>query len=311
MKIYMAPMEGITGYIYRNAYNKNFTPLDKYFTPFIQNKGLSSREKEDILPEHNAGMKVVPQVLSGDTDTFFEICRHIKDYGYDEINLNLGCPYGTVVTKKHGAGFLSVPDELDRFFDSVFCKCDFKLSIKTRIGMEEYSEWERLVAIYAKYPFEEIIIHPRLRKDFYNNSVNTDAFSYACERLKVPVSYNGDVKTVKAFYGLKEDFPDIMAVMIGRGIISDPYLADRIAGSKIDERKIISFHNDILEGYKGIMSGDMNTLFKMKEMWFYLKEYFLRNGDKSREKIFKRIKKATKMADYEACVRELFTQINI
>ena len=120
MKYYMAPMEGLTGYIYRNAYQKYFHDIDRYFTPFITNKKLDFKVKKDIDPEHNQGMEVVPQILTNQPDDFISIVKQLKQYGYDEVNLNLGCPSGTVVAKNRGAGFLAVPDQLDSFLDKIF-----------------------------------------------------------------------------------------------------------------------------------------------------------------------------------------------
>ena len=122
MKYYMAPMEGLTGYIYRNAYQKYFHDIDRYFTPFITNKKLDFKVKKDIDPEHNQGMEVVPQILTNQPDDFISIVNQLKQYGYDEVNLNLGCPSGTVVAKNRGAGFLAVADQLDGFLDKIF-KC--------------------------------------------------------------------------------------------------------------------------------------------------------------------------------------------
>lgn len=301
----MAPLEGITGPVYRNAYHNNFTPADKYFTPFIQSKGLNHRDKENINPDNNKGLYVVPQILAGDIETFLEIANQIEHYGYKEVNLNLGCPYGTVVSKKHGAGFLSEPDRLDAFLYEAFDKCPMELSIKTRIGMESVNEWENLVKIYNKYKACEIIIHPRLRKDFYNNEVNIDAYRYAYQILSVPVGYNGDIKTKEDYERIINIFPDTDSIMIGRGLIANPFIIDIINGKETDLNKLKCFHNELLEGYKSVMSGDMNTLFKLKEMWSYMKELF-DNGDRETTRLFKRIKKATRLEEYEACVRELF-----
>ena len=125
MKYYMAPMEGLTGYIYRNAYQKYFHDIDRYFTPFITNKKLDFKVKKDIDPEHNQGMEVVPQILTNQPDDFISIVKQLKQYGYDEVNLNLGCPSGTVVAKNRGAGFLAVTDQLDSFLDKILLKLTY------------------------------------------------------------------------------------------------------------------------------------------------------------------------------------------
>lgn len=170
MKIYLAPLEGITGWIYRSAVHECFGGFDKYFVPFIrpnQMGHLSSREKKDILPANNTGMRVVPQILTNRSEDFLRTAEKLKEYGYEEVNLNLGCPSKTVVTKRRGAGFLAEPKRLEVFLDEIFGKCSIRISVKTRLGMEEAGEFSRLLDIYNKYPMEELIIHPRVQKDFY------------------------------------------------------------------------------------------------------------------------------------------------
>ena len=95
MVYYLAPLEGITTYIYRSAYHQYFAPMDKYFTPFLvphTKKGFSKKEQNEILPEHNEGMYLVPQIMSNDADAFLHTVRKLENFGYREVNLNLGCP---------------------------------------------------------------------------------------------------------------------------------------------------------------------------------------------------------------------------
>lgn len=122
-KYYLAPMEGITTYIFRNAYHKYFRKMDKYYTPFFvphSKRGLNLKEQEEILPAHNAGLFVVPQILSNNGNDCVQTIEKLKRYGYEEINLNFGCPSRTVASKYRGSGFLAKTEELDRFLDTVF-----------------------------------------------------------------------------------------------------------------------------------------------------------------------------------------------
>ena len=170
MKFYLAPMEGITGHIYRNSYEKYFHNIDKYFTPFIvpnQSVSLKTKELKDLLPQNNKGLNIVPQILTNDAEGFILTANKLKQLGYEEINLNLGCPAGTVVSKKRGSGFLAYPEELDKFLDEIYKIDNMKISIKTRLGKERADEFYKLIEIYNKYPLEELIIHPRTREDFY------------------------------------------------------------------------------------------------------------------------------------------------
>ena len=187
MKYYLAPMEGITGYIYRNAYEKFFHNIDKYFTPFIvpnQSRSLKTKELRDILPENNQGMNIVPQILTNDSEGFIVTAKKLKQLGYNEVNLNLGCPAGTVVSKNRGSGFLALRDELDRFLEEIYKIEDMKISIKTRIGKDTPEEFYKLIEIYNKYPLEELIIHPRTREDFYGNTPNLEVFKDANYTIK-------------------------------------------------------------------------------------------------------------------------------
>lgn len=279
MMLYLAPLEGITGWIYRNAVCECFGGFDKYFIPFIRPNQMghfSAREKKDILPEHNKGMKAVPQILTNNAEDFIRTAERLLQYGYTEVNLNLGCPSRTVVTKGRGAGFLADPEELDLFLAKIFDRCPMKISVKTRIGMSDKDEFDRLLKIYARYSISELIIHPRLQKDFYRNKVDYDAYGAALDMIKCPVCYNGDVYSAEDYQALKDRFPHTERVMMGRGILADPALARQIRGGEsasIEELR--RFHDLIYNGYKAEMSGDRTVLFKMKELWFYLSAQFL------------------------------------
>ena len=224
MKIYLAPLEGITGYTYRRALYNCFGGFDKYFIPFIlpnQKGHLSTREKKDIMPENNEGMYAVPQILTKNAEDFIQTAETLQEYGYNEVNLNLGCPSKTVVTKGRGAGFLDRPDELDKFLDEIFRKCDMKISIKTRLGMDDPEEFEDLLTIYNKYPLEELIVHARVQKDYYKNTPRLETFGEAVERAKSPVCYNGDIVTAKDCTRLQDMFPTLDCIMTGRGTLKN------------------------------------------------------------------------------------------
>lgn len=217
MKYYMAPMEGLTGYVYRNAYHKFFRPMDRYFTPFIANRKMSSGEIRDLLPEHNEGMHVVPQILTNRSADFLAVAKEIAQYGYDTVNLNVGCPSGTVVAKGRGAGLLEDPETLDRFLYEIFAGYDGRISVKTRIGMEDEEEWKDILAVYEKYPLEELIIHPRVRRDFYKGKPRLDAFSYAMEESGHRLCYNGDICSAEDLQDREGAFPGLGSRHAGTG----------------------------------------------------------------------------------------------
>jgi len=310
MNFYFAPMEGLTGYIYRNAHNAFFNEIDKYFSPFIvanQSNSFKTRELNDILPENNQGLVLIPQLLTNNAKDFIHTSNKIKQLGYNEINLNLGCPSGTVVSKNKGSGFLSKTEELNVFFEEVFSQATTKISVKTRIGKDQPEEFYNLIEIFNKYPIEELIIHPRTQKDFYKNKPNLKIFKDALTLSKNPVCYNGDIVTVKDYKEFCTDFHSVETLMIGRGLLANPGLISDIENNtKLEKKLLKDFHDKIYEDYKEILFGDRNVLFKMKELWFYMMPMFSNNA-----KYAKKIRKSERLYDYDEAVLSLFREQDI
>ena len=310
MKYYLAPMEGITGYIYRNSYEKFFNNIDKYFTPFIvpnESRSLKTKELRDVLPENNKGMNIVPQILTNDSEGFITTSTKLQQLGYNEVNLNLGCPSGTVVSKNRGSGFLAKREELDMFLDEIFKIDDMKISIKTRIGKDSPEEFYELIKIYNKYPIEELIIHPRTRQDFYGNQPNLEVFKDALTLSNNPVCYNGDIFTVNNHDKLIKTFLEVNTIMLGRGILANPGLINEIKNNTfIDKEVLKDFHDEILDKYIELFNEEKNAIFRMKELWGYMIYMFSDN-----KKYAKKIKKSQNLSDYKATVLSLFTEQEI
>lgn len=310
MRFYFAPLEGITGYIYRSAHHAFFGKVDKYFSPFIttnQDGAFKNRDINDILPENNKGQVLIPQLLTNNAGDFIRAAQKIKQLGYEEINLNLGCPSGTVVAKYKGSGFLARKEELDRFLEEIFTNPVMKISIKTRIGIEFPEEFYELLRIYNKYPLEELIIHPRVQKDYYKNKPNKDVFLDALSTSRNPVCYNGDLFTLRDYLEFIQEFPEVGTIMLGRGLITNPGLIELIEEKKQPgKERVREFHDKIYAEYQEILFGDRNVLFKMKEIWIYMAVLFT-----DYEKYLKKIKKAEKLRDYEEAVNRLFGEQEI
>lgn len=307
MKYYLAPLEGITGYNFRRTYDEVFQKADKYFIPFIspnQNGTFSPRERQDVDPDHNQGMHAVPQILTNKSHEFIQTAKTLKGLGYEEINLNLGCPSKTVVSKYRGSGFLSKTEELERFLGEIFEALDMKISIKTRIGRFDPEEFTDLMEIYNQYPVHELIIHPRIQTDYYKNVPNFEQYELGVKMAQMPVCYNGDIYTKEDKETLCEKFPMTDRIMLGRGILKNPALIERLNGNEADmQDKIKEFHDRLYERYKCDLSGDKTVLFKMKELWYYLGDSFTDSA-----KYIKKIRKAEKCSMYEKIVESLFLE---
>ncbi len=317
MQFYLAPMEAVTGFVYRNVYHSMFGDMDKYFAPFItptQKKILRTRERKDVAPENNVGMYMVPQLLTNNAEQFIETCEFLARSGYREINLNLGCPAATVVTKGKGSGFLGETVKLERFFEEVFAWNEalpkeekFAISVKTRLGLEDADEFEEILSIYNQFPLKEVIIHPRVRRDFYKGTPDYDTFAKALEQCKHEVCYNGDIFIKEDYVNLMERFPDIDKIMLGRGVIANPGLVREIrTGEKITKEELRLYHDKLYEGYLADLGAEKDVLYKMKEMWFYLGTSFINS-----EKALKRIQKAKQPTEYKTVIKELWPLLEV
>lgn len=308
MKFYLAPLEGITGYTFRNAYAKYFGGMDKYYAPFLvahSKRDFHKRELNDILPENNSNIELVPQILTNQAEDFLLAAKKMQELGYTEVNLNLGCPSKTVVSKHRGAGFLENVKELERFFDRVFQEVSVDVSVKTRLGMEFTSEFEDLLGVYNQFPIKELIVHPRLQCDYYKGQPRMEQYAYAAANSKLPLCYNGDIFTVADYQNLMNTYPDTQAVMLGRGVLRNLGLIREItSGQKLNKEELRLYHDEICKGYEAIMSGDVPVLFKMKELWFYMSHLF-----ESPDKYMKKLKKAQHLRDYYAVIDEMFLQL--
>lgn len=306
VKYYMAPLESVTTWIYRQAHAKIYGRLDKYFIPFLEpheKRDFKTRELQEILPEHNENIYVVPQILTNRSEGFIKLAKALKDWGYEEINLNLGCPSKTVVTKGKGSGFLAKPEELERFLTEIFdaLSGEVKISVKTRIGKEDPEEFPALLELFNKYPMEELIIHPRVQKDGYGNVPRLELYELAEKQSVNPLCYNGDLYTREQIRNFAERFLGTERLMFGRGFLRDPGLLYNEGKDPKDIfEKFWAFHDLVYEGYQERNMGDRNVLFKMKELWSYQVYQF-----SEPERLFKTFKKVQDCNEYEQMIRNL------
>ena len=301
MKYYFAPLEGLTDSIYRKLHHKYFPGVDRYYTPFFSptvHRALTSKEVRELPPAESIDFCVVPQLLTKIPEDFLWMAGQCRDLGYEEVNLNLGCPSSTVTAKGKGSGMLRDLDSLDRFLEGIFTKRPIEISIKTRIGFTSSEEFPALLDIFNRYPVKELTIHPRIRSQFYNGTPDMDTFTYAVENSKNPLCYNGDLRSVSEVDLFKRTFPQIDAVMIGRGLLADPGM---VTPGGTDVKSLEVFYRELLEEYLVAFGGSRNAMFRLKEHWRLLLHRF-----EGSEKLGKRLRKTTDLGEYKAITSEIF-----
>lgn len=306
MQLSLAPMEGIAGYAFRRVHAEFFGALDRYYTPFISplpkvGTPFSKRNSRELDPANNQGLDVVPQLLANDADRFVWAAGLLADMGYKEVNLNLGCPSGTVVAKEKGSGLLRNPDRLEAFLANVCERSPLPVSVKTRVGIANDDEYGELFALFCRCGIAELIVHPRMQKDFYNGAPRQELYGKTLECAPFPVAYNGDIFTLDDYDALLAAYPQTRHVMLGRGIMANPALAREIRGGEgLAREELKRFHDKLYESYTNDMGG--NAVFRMKEWWGYAKCAF---ADPSS---VHRIMRKTRQADeYEAAARKIFS----
>lgn len=305
-----APLEGITGYIFRNAHHKVFPEIDEYYIPFASpnmHHSFSPKELRDVDPAHNAGMRAIPQILTNRADYFLKAAEELYAMGYREINLNTGCPSQTVCTKGKGAGMLRDTVALDAFFCELFknWNLDMRVSVKTRVGISEESEFDDVLEVLNTYPIESVILHPRVQKDFYKNPVRPHLFRKAAEECVHPLVYNGDLHSPGDCRAVEAEYPKLRGIMLGRGLLENPGLVTTLkTGRAVTKEEIRRFHDVYYTDYAAFASGDKQILSKMKELWIFMGKSF-----PDSEKYMKQIKKCSRCDDYERIMEGLFRDL--
>lgn len=309
MKFYLAPLEGITNLYYRKYHNKYFNGIDKYFIPFLNPAQccLSTKDKRELNKNNNnINAKIIPQIISKNSKETLWLISLLEKEGYDEINLNFGCPSSTVISKSKGAGILKDLNYLDNYLNEIFNNTNVKISIKLRLGLNDVDEFDAILNILNKYNIYEVIIHPRTAKEKYQGPLHLDKLDSLKTKTKFNIIYNGEIKTKNDIKMIESKFPFIKGIMIGRGIITTPDLLENNSKLEIERRQTYqNFFNALYLEYLNDF-GWNNTKYYVKEILALMINSF--EIDSS---LKKRIFKANKKEEFDLLKNELFSSYNL
>ncbi len=296
MKLFFAPLEGITTYTYRNTHNEFFGGCDKYFAPFITpsvNERVSIKSLRDIVPERNQNTPLEVQVMANHRDAFLNFEEKITELGYDSVNLNFGCPSSTVVKKNRGSGIFRDLEGLERFLDEIFQKSKLEISVKTRTGFANSKAFDQILDIYNKYPVTQLIIHPRCREEYYKGEPDLKCFAKGFEYAKMPVCYNGNIFSVSDYKKIADKFHGLDSVMLGRGAIANPAIFREIRGGRpLSTKELVEFTKALTPRYLEVLGSEVYTLHKLKEIWIYIMWNY-----PDEKKLLKAVKKSNQLRD--------------
>jgi len=309
IRIYQAPLQGATDFDFRKALAESFGGIDKYFIPYLsygKGREIKKSQLREVFPENNVSLPVVPQVLFSDQAELFDLVTILIDYGYLEINLNLGCPYPMATNKGRGAAWLEKPEVLKEILQKLYTKgFPSKFSVKMRAGMTNDQNFKSILEVFNQFPLEEVIFHPRTASQMYDGRANPQLFAEAISEVKHPLVYNGDIFSVADLQELKKLLPEQKSWMIGRGLLTNPALAAQLKGEVFEpkslRKQMREFHDQLLEAYSARLQGDGHIVMKMSQFWVYFSESF-----ENPHKAMKLVKKSSSLLKYNAAVTEIF-----
>ena len=304
-----SPLQGFTDFRFRNAFHKHFGGIDTFYSPYIKLNGklvVKGSYERDILPENNNTLEVIPQIITNDAEEFLFVAKYVQQFGYKELNWNLGCPYPMVAKCGMGSGLISNTSQIEHILKRVHNETDIIVSMKMRMGYENPTEILDVFPILEQYPIKNIAIHARIGKQLYKGGVDLDSFQKCLDTSKQKIYYNGDITSVAKFKELQNRFPSVDHFMIGRGLIADPFLPSMIKNNTTEYPKnrfeiFEAFHDEIYREYDAYLQGPTPIRMKMLGFWEYFSESF-----SNPQKTFKKIKKAGNSKNYEAAVKEIF-----
>ena len=309
IKLLSSPLQGFTDFRFRNAFHKYFGEIDTFYSPYIKLNGklvVKGSYERDILPENNSTLEVIPQIITNDAEEFLFVAKYVQQFGYKELNWNLGCPYPMVAKCGMGSGLIKNTDQIEHILKRVHNETDIIVSMKMRMGYENPTEILDVFPILDQYPIKNIAIHARIGKQLYKGGVDLDSFQNCLAHTKHKIYYNGDITSVAKFQEMQKRFPSIDHFMIGRGLIADPFLPSMIKNNTTEYPKnrfeiFEAFHDTIYQEYDAYLSGPTPIRMKMLGFWEYFSESF-----SNPQKTYKKIKKAGNSKNYEIAVKEIF-----
>lgn len=307
-KVHFAPLQGYTDDVYREAHSRIFGGVENYYTPFVrlEKEGFRNKDLRDIAPEHNQDVPVIPQLIAATPDEFRRIAAFFRERGYRQVDINMGCPFPMQARLHRGAGILPYKEEAVALLDTIREFPDISFSLKLRLGWEQPDESLALLPFINSLPLAHVTLHPRIGLQQYKGAVDIEGFSRFYKACTLPLFYNGDLGSLEDIHSITDRFPALKGVMLGRGLLSHPWLAAEYANGKTlsateKQTRLADFHRLLAEQYSLCLEGgDHQILAKLKTLW----DYLLPDAEK---RLRKKVIKSNNLTVYYSAVKELLS----
>jgi tRNA-dihydrouridine synthase len=305
LPIHFAPLQGYTDDVYRRIHHELFGGITTYYTPFVRMEGggVRSKDMRDIRPEFNEGVPVVPQIIVKSMKEFEYLTNVVEEKGYQEIDINMGCPFPMQAKHGRGSGLLAHTDIIQEISQAIQEKKHLHFSVKMRLGWESQEEWKPVLDILNGTPLRQITLHPRIGTQQYKGKTDMEAFAEFYARCKHPLIYNGDITTLVDIQNIETSYPNLAGIMIGRGLLARPSLATEYVSGKESpwearRNQLHEFHNRLMAHYETTANSEAQVHNRMRLFWEYMEAEI-------GKKTYKKIMKAGNLKNYLAAVREV------
>ena len=224
--VVMAPMAGISNSAYRTIIKEMGCGL--IVAEMVSDKALmyGSKKTQDMLYVTDFERPISQQIFGSDKDSFVIATKYILEHMHpDIIDINMGCPVPKVaVSAQAGSALLKNPDKVYEIVKGVVDVSNVPVTVKIRSGWDDTSiNAVEIAKIVEKAGASAITVHPRTRKQGYTGKADWNIIKQVKEAVSIPVIGNGDINSC---YDAKRmmDETGCDAVMIGRGILGNPWL---------------------------------------------------------------------------------------
>lgn len=305
-KIHFAPLQGYTDAVYREVHALVFGGVEAYYTPFVrvEKDGFRNKDIRDITPDRNVDTPVVPQLIAATPDEFRRLTALFLGQGYRQADINMGCPFPMQARLHRGAGILPYTEEAVALLQVIREFPEMNFSVKLRLGWDSPDEVFALLPCIDSLLLTHVTLHPRIGRQQYKGCADMDSFTRFYEGCTHPLFYNGDLNSLDDIDRIISRYPCLSGVMLGRGLLSSPWLAEEyLTGKSLTDTekkvRLLRFHTLLFEKYSAILEGgEHQVLAKMKTLW----DYLLPDAEK---RLRKKILKSNQLSTYQQAVKEL------
>jgi tRNA-dihydrouridine synthase B len=302
----LAPMQDVTDLPFMRLIS-GYGNADVYFTEYFRVLPESRLDPQILasISQNPTGRPVIAQMIGNDIAALVRTARDLQQYPVAAIDLNLGCPVPIVYRKCAGGGLLRDPGRVDEILAALREAITLAFTVKTRIGFDDAAVFDELLPIFARHSLDLLTVHARTVKEMYRSAPRYGFIARAVAAMSCPVLANGNIYSAgKAAEVLH--LTGARGVMIGRGVIRNPWLFRQIREQRRGEVIFLPTGRDVLEYvcalYDAVSTPGIRESAQINNMKKYLN--FIGLGVEPTGEFLHQIRRATTRADLFAHCRK-------